>query len=62
MLQNLEVLLVTPPSKTKVFQDLAESLTGIEPPVWSTLLATFLRQKGVSVEIWMLKRKRLGLI
>ena len=51
MVQNLDILLVTPPSRNNVFQDLGESLTGIEPPVWSTLLATFLRQKGVSVEI-----------
>jgi len=60
MLQNLEVLLVTPPSKTKVFQDLAESLTGIEPPVWSTLLATYLRQKGVSVEILDAEAEAIG--
>ena len=48
MAQKVDILLVTPPSRDKVFQDLGENLTGIEPPVWSTLLATFLRKKNIS--------------
>ena len=51
MTPKLDLLLVTPPSKDIAFQDLSRNFVAIEPPVWSTLLATFLRQKGFSVEI-----------
>ncbi|MEE8269001.1 MAG: cobalamin-dependent protein, partial [Nitrospinaceae bacterium] len=47
----LDILLVTPPSKDKVFQELGKSLVAIEPPVWSLLLATFIKGKGHSVQI-----------
>ena len=60
MTQKLDVLLVTPPSRNRVFQDLGENLAGIEPPVWSTLLATFLCQKGVSVEILDAEAESIG--
>ncbi|QPJ65335.1 MAG: radical SAM protein [Candidatus Nitrohelix vancouverensis] len=51
MKKNLDLLLVTPPSKDQVFQKLGENLTGIEPPVWSTLMATFVRNSGFSTHI-----------
>jgi anaerobic magnesium-protoporphyrin IX monomethyl ester cyclase len=60
MSQKLDVLLVTPPSRDRVFQGLAENLTGIEPPVWSTLMATFLRQNGVSVKILDAEAESIG--
>lgn len=60
MTQKLDILLVTPPSRDKVFQELGENLTGIEPPVWSTLLATFLRQKNISVAILDAEAESIG--
>ena len=60
MAKTLDVLLVTPPSKDKVFQGLGENLTGIEPPVWSTLLATFLQKKDISVEILDAEAELIG--
>jgi anaerobic magnesium-protoporphyrin IX monomethyl ester cyclase len=60
MTQKLDVLLVTPPSRDIVFQDLGKNLTAIEPPVWSTLMATFLFRKGVSVEILDAEAESLG--
>jgi anaerobic magnesium-protoporphyrin IX monomethyl ester cyclase len=60
MSQKPEVLLVTPPSRDTVFQDLGKSLVAIEPPVWSTLMAEFLRQKGISVEIFDAEAESLG--
>ncbi len=51
MKKKLDLLLVTPPSKDRVFQELSKSFTAIEPPVWSTLMATFFRKRGYSVEI-----------
>ncbi|MDC0207480.1 cobalamin-dependent protein, partial [Nitrospinae bacterium] len=60
MAQKLDILLVTPPSRNKVFQELGENLTGIEPPVWSTLLATFLRKKNISVSILDAEAESIG--
>lgn len=60
MSRNPDVLLLTPPSRDKVFQGLGENLAGIEPPVWSTLLATFLLQRGVSVEILDAEAESIG--
>ncbi len=51
MPSRLDLLLVTPPSRLQVYQELSHSLAAIEPPVWSGLLATFVRSKGFSVEI-----------
>jgi anaerobic magnesium-protoporphyrin IX monomethyl ester cyclase len=47
----LDVLLVTPPSRAQVYQDLSRDLAAIEPPVWSGLIATYLRQHSCSVAI-----------
>lgn len=43
---GLDVLLVTPPSRLQVYQDLSNEFAAIEPPVWSGLIAHFLRQRG----------------
>jgi len=56
----LDVLLITPPSRERVFQKLGGSLSAIEPPVWSTLLATFLKQRGCSVEILDAEAEQIG--
>jgi anaerobic magnesium-protoporphyrin IX monomethyl ester cyclase len=42
----LDVLFVTPPSRVQVYQDLSRDLAAIEPPVWSGLLASFIRRQG----------------
>jgi len=55
-----DVLLVTPPSRDTVFQDLGQKLAAIEPPVWSTLMVQFLRQKGISAEIFDAEAESLG--
>lgn len=51
MSKPLDVLLVTPPSRVAVYQELSRDFAAIEPPVWSGLIATFLRQQGCSVAI-----------
>jgi anaerobic magnesium-protoporphyrin IX monomethyl ester cyclase len=60
MPKKFNVLLVTPPSRDIVFQDLGKNLTAIEPPVWSTLMAAFLLRKGVSVAILDAEAESLG--
>ena len=51
MSKPLDVLLVTPPSRVQVYQELSRDFAAIEPPVWSGLIATYLRQQGCSVAI-----------
>ena len=58
--KKLDILLVTPPSKDKVFQDLGKSLVAIEPPVWSLLLATFIGKKGYAVQILDAEAEGIG--
>lgn len=55
----IDLLLVTPPSRQSVYQGLGNEVAAIEPPVWSGLIATFIRNKGFSVEI--LDAEALGL-
>jgi radical SAM superfamily enzyme YgiQ (UPF0313 family) len=40
---NLDLLLVTPPSRLQVYQGLSNDLAAVEPPVWSGLIAEFAR-------------------
>jgi radical SAM superfamily enzyme YgiQ (UPF0313 family) len=47
----LDLALVNPGSRTKLYQTLGTRLTAIENPVWAGLIATFARKKGLSVEI-----------
>jgi radical SAM superfamily enzyme YgiQ (UPF0313 family) len=51
MKKKLDILLIVPSSKAKVYQKLGNDLSAIEPPVWATLIATFLKNLGCSVEI-----------
>jgi len=47
----LDLLLINPNSKAKVYQVLSKDLSAIEPPVWAGLMASFVRVKGYSVMI-----------
>ena len=48
---QLDVLLVNPSSRVRVYQSLGSELAAIEPPVWIGLIATFLRDRGYAVQI-----------
>src|SRR5215471_20231975 len=47
----LDLLLINPGSRTEVYQSLGNTLAAIEPPVWAGLMAAFVRQHGLSVNI-----------
>ncbi len=49
--QSLDVLLVNPGSRAAVYQQLGDRYSAIEPPSLAGLFATYLRQRGLSVEI-----------
>lgn len=46
-----DVVLINPRSRKQVYQGLGDDLAAIENPVWAGLMATFLRRRGLSVEI-----------
>ena len=47
----LDLVLVNPGSRMRLYQALGRRLTAVENPVWAGLIATFARRKGFSVEI-----------
>lgn len=46
MAGDVDLLLVTPPSRLEVYQGLSNEFAAIEPPVWSGLIAEFIRNRG----------------
>src|SRR6185295_5260613 len=46
---KIDALFVTPPSRTEIYQDLSTTYAAIEPPVWSGLIAEFMRSRGYFV-------------
>src|SRR5258708_2721949 len=48
---DVDIVLVNPGNRSQIYQVLSSSLAAIEPPVWAALMATFVRQRGISVQI-----------
>src|SRR5919107_3683289 len=48
---QLDLMLIHPGTRMQVYQSLGSKLAAIEPPVWASLLATFVRKHGFSVQI-----------
>lgn len=48
---SLDILFITPPSRLEVYQKLASDFAAIEPPVWSSLIAKYMIDKGYNVKI-----------
>jgi anaerobic magnesium-protoporphyrin IX monomethyl ester cyclase len=49
--RQLDLVLVNPGNRTQIFQSLAADLAAIEPPIWAALIATFIRARGLAVDI-----------
>ncbi|MGD1805086.1 B12-binding domain-containing radical SAM protein [Dapis sp. BLCC M126] len=49
--KSLDLVLVNPANRKQIYQSLSTNLSAIEPPVWAGLMATFVRNKGFSVQI-----------
>ncbi len=58
--KGLDLVLVNPGDRMQIYQSLATTLAAIEPPVWASLMATFARNKGHSVEIIDAEAEALG--
>ena len=51
MTAPLDVLLVNPGGRDRIYQDLGTELTAVEPPLWCRLIAGYLRDRGLAVRI-----------
>lgn len=48
---GLDLLLINPGARDRIYQDLGDTLTAIEPPLWCRLIGGYARDRGWSVEI-----------
>src|SRR3989338_6764222 len=48
---RLDLVLIHPGHRTRIYQALGNELSSIEPPIWAGLIATFVRNKGYSVAV-----------
>lgn len=49
--EGLDLLLINPGGREKIYQSLGSELAAIEPPVWVGLMATYVRRHGFSVRV-----------
>ena len=58
-MRKLDALFVHPNSAKKVYQELAEEHSGIEPPIWAAMLANHCRTRNFGVNILDTEAERL---
>ena len=51
MSEQVDLLIVRPTDRDRIFRGLGQSISAIEPPIWSAVLAAFVRQEGFSVAV-----------
>lgn len=57
---RLDLVLINPNSRARVYQSLGSDLAAVEPPVWIGLIATFIRDRGYSVKIMDAEAEGIG--
>lgn len=57
--KQLDVLFIHPNASKKIYQDLSEDFSAIEPPIWAALLANHVRKVGYEVKILDCEAERL---
>lgn len=50
-MNRIDLVLVNPGNRARMYGALSESFAGIEPPIWTALLAAVVREQGYSVKI-----------
>jgi radical SAM superfamily enzyme YgiQ (UPF0313 family) len=48
---GIDLVLVNPGARARIYQALGQRLTAVENPVWTGLIATFVRSRGFTVQI-----------
>ncbi|WP_417796285.1 B12-binding domain-containing radical SAM protein [Terasakiella pusilla] len=56
----LDLLLVNPGGRDKIYQNLGTELTAVEPPLWCRLIAGYARDKGLNVSILDSEAENMG--
>jgi radical SAM superfamily enzyme YgiQ (UPF0313 family) len=56
----LDLLLINPGERARIYQDLGNDLTAIEPPLWCRLIAGYVRDRGHNVAILDAEAEHLG--
>lgn len=56
----LDLLLINPGERSRIYQDLGNDLTAIEPPLWCRLIGGYVRDRGHSVAILDAEAEHLG--
>ena len=51
MQSELDLLLINPSGRKQIYQELADELASVEPPLWCRLIAGYVRDRGYSVDI-----------
>jgi anaerobic magnesium-protoporphyrin IX monomethyl ester cyclase len=51
MQSELDLLLINPSGRKQIYQELADELASVEPPLWCRLIAGYVRDRGFSVQI-----------
>jgi len=48
---EIDLLLINPGGRAKIYQELGDQLTAVEPPLWCRLIGGYARDRGYTVEI-----------
>jgi anaerobic magnesium-protoporphyrin IX monomethyl ester cyclase len=48
---DIDLLLINPGGRDKIYQELGEELTAVEPPLWCRLIGGYVRDRGYTVAI-----------
>lgn len=51
MKHDIDLVLINPGDRKKIYQSLGAEFSAIEPPIWTSLIATFIRKHGYSVHV-----------
>ena len=49
--RDVDLVLVNPGNRHRIYQELGDIFTAIETPIWAGLMATYVRRKNYSVQI-----------
>lgn len=50
-MEKLDLLLIKPGDSRRIYGQLSENLSAVEPPLWAALIAAYVREQGYSVKI-----------
>ncbi len=58
--EQLDLLLINPGGRDKIYQNLGNTLTAIEPPLWCRLIAGYARDRGYAIRILDSEAEEMG--